>query len=60
METLYKEKQKPPYWTEMQNTEKQNTSDPSTTKQDKINVGLIKKIPTEKKSSLPSLMNQDK
>ena len=55
-------KQEPPYQNETQNTKNRNTSHPRTTKQmltqdDKINVESIKKIMTEKKTTLPSLMN---
>ena len=57
-------KQKPPTWIEKQNTENWNTTHTSITKQiltqkDKINVDLIKNIMTEKKTTLPSLRNQD-
>ena len=49
---------------ETQNNESRKTKKPSTTKQmltveDKINVNLIMKITTEKKTTLPTLRNQN-
>ena len=59
IETLHTEKQKPPNRIETQCTENQNSTHPCTIKQmlmqDKINLELIKKIKTEKKTILPSL-----
>ena len=57
-------KKEPLSWIEIQNTENQNTTDNSTSKQmltqeNKINAELIKKIMTEKKIGLSSLKNQD-
>ena len=48
----------------MQNNENQNTTHPNTTKQmltqEKIIVDLIKKIMSEKKTTLPSFRNLDR
>ena len=58
------EKPQSPNWIKPQNTEYRNTTNPSTMKQiltheAKINIELIKKIMTEKKTTLPSIRNQD-
>ena len=63
-ETQNNEKQEPFSRIEMKNTENQNTIDPNTTKKKKItqenrlNFELIKKIMTDKKTTIQSLKNQ--
>ena len=64
-ETKNIEKQETLKQAEIQNNENWNTTHPNTTKQtltqeEKMNIELMKKIITEKKTTLPSLRKQDR